>query len=480
MRKQDIYQLIGSLSATEKKVFKEKYAGKGELNFIRLFDCIAKGEACNDEEVREVFAGGNFLKHLHKTKAYLYDALLDTLLTPLNESYQRLQIFRKLQFAEVLQSRKLMEQAEATLLDALEMAKETDELELELFILNELLVLQSFLHKKQTYLTDLNDAQQKIAEYIKYRDFFVAVLDAYNNRGKKSEKSAEQFSNHPFLTSAPEFKAARGKRVFEAAKGLVYTVQKKYDIALQSNYSVVGLLKGGAHASSSRELGFINSVFNIYLAQRDLHISYAEPLKMLEDFKPHSRLAKSQRFVCLSRIKLQNYLDEKESGKHSALVDWVVKELKENASLLNELDLVKLWFALASVLLKAKDYNNALDYLFQINNSKEAKENRTIIYRVTQLYQLIAYYELGEFERLANALRNYKYYQKTDDSFYLIEKETAAFLGKVLNVPDKKQRGKLKEEFAAQLYDSAKNDLRAGLAYLESISWVKRLPVLNA
>ncbi len=480
MRKQDIYQLIGSLSATEKKVFKEKYATKGELNFIRLFDCIAKGQARTDEEVREVFAGENFLKHLHKTKAYLYDGLLDTLLTPLNENYRRLQILRKLQLAEVLQSRKLLDQAENALLEALEMAKESDELELELFVVNELSVIQSFLHKKQTYLKELNEAQQKIAEYIKYRDFFATVLEAYNNRGKKMPSSVEQFAEAPLFKPPLEFKGARGKQAYETCRSLVNVVRKKYELALEGNLIIGELMKKTMHRSSSTEVGYVNSLFNIYLTQRDSGKPYSETLKLIEDFKPYGRMAKSQRFVCLARIKLQSYLDEKEPGYPSTLLDWVKKELKENESLLNELDMVKLRFALASVLLKAQDYSTALDYLFQINNSKEAKENRTIIYRVTQLYQLIAYYESGEFERLANALRNYKYYQKTDDSFYLIEKETAAFLSRVLNVPDKKQRLKLKQEFAAQLYDSAKNELRAGLAYLESISWVKRLPVLSA
>ncbi len=82
MRKQDIYRLIDSLSAVEKKVFKEKYASSSDGNFVRLFDAIATGEVRDDDGARAKFAGENFLKHLHKTKAYLYEALLETLLIP--------------------------------------------------------------------------------------------------------------------------------------------------------------------------------------------------------------------------------------------------------------------------------------------------------------------------------------------------------------------------------------------------------------
>lgn len=440
---------------------------------MRLFEAIATGEASDDEQVREKFKSENFINHLHKTKGYLYEALLETLLNPLQSNYIRLQILKKLEFAEVLVSRKMMDQAEEQLLEAYDMAVENGEVELELLLCTELSSLQFHLHNSQTYIDKLYSAHLKMEEYLAHNKFYVRLIDAYSKRGKPGAVSAEQLVTDPLFTSAAEPESIKARRIKEVCRSLIYTVQKEYDLALKSNYKILSLTEGLERLSPLREIGFINAVFNICHARQGQKLAFDKEMKMLEDFKPYSLWGKSHHFICLSRVKLLEKLGKEKVADSTQLVEWTINGIKENESILNEVDLVKIWFPLASLLLKEKKYDQALDFLYKINNSKEAKEKRTIIYRGTQLYQLIAYYEMGDLDRLSGMLRNYKYYQKKDDSFYLIEKEVAGFLTEAMSIADKKEKQLLKAEFTRHLYENHATHLRSGLAYLENISWIK-------
>jgi hypothetical protein len=473
MRKQDLYELILSLTPAEKKVFKEKNAGKSEGNFIRLFDAIASGKAEKDEDLRKLFEGEAFLSHLHKTKAYLYEALLDTLLISAKASFSRLQILQKLEHAEVLLSRKMISQAEDVLVYSLEMARKCGEQELALFIATELSNLQTFVHEPQSYRSDLQAIQDQTEEQIMYSRFYLQLLDAYSQRGKKGAISVEQFADHPLLNPMKTPVGIKAQRTKEACKSLVYTVQKKYNLALQSNLHLIHLTQGLEQVSAVREVGFVNLLFNIYNTQQNQQANFTDIVAKLESFKPYSRWGKSQHFVCLSRIKLSNHLNEPNATGGHQLIKWVINGLKENEGLMGELELIKIHFSIAAVLLKHRDFSRALDHLLVINNSKEARDKRTIIYRVAQIYQLIAYYELSEYDTLSTKLRNYKYYQKTDDSFFLIEQATHGFLNKAINEKDKKRLFALKEELTNTLLAVDKTDLRTGLAYLQNIGWIQ-------
>lgn len=440
---------------------------------MRLFDAIAGGEATDDEEVREKFKSENFVNHLHKTKAYLYEALLETLLNPLQSNFIRLQILKKLEFAEVLLSRKMIEQAEEQLLEAYAMAVENGEVELELLLCNELSVIQIHIHKSQIHIEKLYGAHSKMEEYLAHNKLYVSLIDAYSKRGKPGAVPVEQLANDPLFTSKAEPESIKARRIKEVCRSLIYTVQKEYELALKSNYKILSLTTGLEQLSPLREIGCINAIFNICHTRQSQKLAFDEEMKMLEDFKPYSLWGKSHRFICLSRIKLLEKLGKEKVTDSAQLVEWTINGIKENEPFLSEVDLVKIWFSLASLLLKEKRYDHALDFLYKINNSKEAKEKRTIIYRGTQLYQLIAYYEMGDLDRLSGMLRNYKYYQKKDDSFYLIEKEVAGFLTKAMSIADKKEKQLLKDDFARNLYENHATHLRSGLAYLENISWIK-------
>lgn len=472
MKKDDLYVLINTLTATEKKLFKEKYAAKADTNFVRLFDAIAKGEIKNDADAKKYFSGENLTINFSNTKSYLYNALLAILHEQLQPKYARLRILQQIEYAETLLSRKLSQQAEDLLLAALAEAQETEEFELEQLIIWNLVNILATLQHGQQYLQIAKKIDEKVQEDKQLKVLFYEAHHLYLQRGKKEASNILAFSKHPLLNAQKKYISKKAQASAETLKSLLYTVERNYAVALKSNLRLVELKQPISHAYVLSEIGYINALYNAGLTATSAGKSMDAILRQLEMFEPISKWASSNQFVCLLRLKLNNYITGNRNAEGKKLLKWIETELPLHQNELNEAELIKLHISIAGLCLKEQEYNRALDYLLLFSQSKIAKENRPVIYRVAMLYQLIAHYEMKNFEWLATTLRNYKYFQQTNDSFYLIEKHTFEFLNKAVRLPDDKTRKAAKAEFENELKQAATKEHKSGMAYLENVGWV--------
>ena len=80
-----LFNLIKSLSKGEKQYFKKFssiHTGKENHYYMRLYDEIEKqteNGVYDEEKIKKTFAGEKFVKQLHVTKNYLFNAILRSL-----------------------------------------------------------------------------------------------------------------------------------------------------------------------------------------------------------------------------------------------------------------------------------------------------------------------------------------------------------------------------------------------------------------
>ncbi|MCD6023663.1 MAG: hypothetical protein K0Q91_579 [Fibrobacteria bacterium] len=80
MKKEALFDLIGSLSAGEKKYFRLSSTHPGKsTRYLELFDAIESGRARNDKELRSQFSAGSEESQFHVLKNYLAESLLKRL-----------------------------------------------------------------------------------------------------------------------------------------------------------------------------------------------------------------------------------------------------------------------------------------------------------------------------------------------------------------------------------------------------------------
>ena len=79
-KKNSLFELIKSLSASEKRYFKGSIPGGNEpRNYMRLFDAIDKMHTYDEREIKRRFRGDKFINQIHVMKIYLHDSIMKSL-----------------------------------------------------------------------------------------------------------------------------------------------------------------------------------------------------------------------------------------------------------------------------------------------------------------------------------------------------------------------------------------------------------------
>src|SRR5687767_7264081 len=79
-KKNSLFDLIKSLSASEKRHFTSSIAdGSEPKNYMKLFNAIDKMQAYDEQAIRQKFKRDKFVNQLHVMKIYLHDCIMKSL-----------------------------------------------------------------------------------------------------------------------------------------------------------------------------------------------------------------------------------------------------------------------------------------------------------------------------------------------------------------------------------------------------------------
>ena len=183
-KRDDLFQLIQSMSKSEKRYFKmeSKKAGNKTSNHIKLFDAINNLEEYDEEILKKKLKKEKFIDHLSAEKRYLYQAVLRSIRNYRGDQSTFAQIKTMVIDANYLLERSLHDQAAKILDKAAKLAAKIDD-SVSLLEIN--LTRQEFSrnYKKKEH-------QQEIEALMKDKDEIVELLltkleirDIYNKIG---------------------------------------------------------------------------------------------------------------------------------------------------------------------------------------------------------------------------------------------------------------------------------------------------------
>ncbi len=119
----DLFQLIRSLTPSEKGYYK-KYVAKGNgKKYLKLFDAINGMEKYDEEKLKKKFR--KELSNFSASKNYLYESILETLRSNSKNAVEYGNVHRWLEYGSWLYDRKLFSQMPGVLRKGLELAKQT-------------------------------------------------------------------------------------------------------------------------------------------------------------------------------------------------------------------------------------------------------------------------------------------------------------------------------------------------------------------
>lgn len=494
VRSRNLYELIKSLTKSEKRYFKVQISGSGngdDKKIIQLFDEINNQDEFDEEKILERNIG--FKKEqLSNLKAYLYQKILQSIRQYNASKIPEIRIREQIDYAHILFNKRNYDQGLECLKNAKKLAQEFDQLELLLDIINmeKSAIMPTIdnsnnVAKIDKIIAEVEQINSKINKINSFSNLAIKLNSLYTKSGYIKDENELLTIKELFYTHLPFYKESElslSEKIhlyklhigfnfyiqdFESgyifSKKLVETLENspsylKKDLA---NYtkSLNTLLAAQYKLSKYKEFIFTFDKFKKLLASQTGEIN--ENLKIT--FEKYYYTHEINRYFMLGEFNagINNLLDDKENR----LIN-LVKILDKHSQLIFQ-------YKIACMYVGASDYRNALKWLNEIINISE-DSLREDIHCFTRMLNLICHYELGNFDVINYYIRStYRFLLKKDD-LHQFQKSILNFLRTLTRIPNKEE---LKLKFSGlkdQLLplENSRYEKRA-FVYFDIISWLE-------
>lgn len=492
----ELFQLIKSLSKTEKGYFK-KYASThiiGEKNnYMKLFEAIDKQKIYNEAAIKSKFAKETFIKHLPSEKNYLSDLILRSLTSYSTKVSTEFKIKQLLLQIEVLFKKSLYKHCKKLINKAKELAYQYDHNVLLLNILNwEKIVMQSELYvlKTEKTIDDLFKEEQLIIEKVQSTSEFWK-LAAQTYRLYTAKGTAR---NDDEVTAFGTF--VENKHPWNVRQTLPYLAKiYRYNAYGFYYYSINDFKKSYTCVQKELALWDTNpiqikehtSLYALALSNMVLTCGrlrkYKERLTYIEKIRAIPRLwintayedMDSKIFLRLCVFETDTYYKTGEYEKGIALVPKIEEGIKEfGDKLIQKRALLTLYFNISYLYFIAGDYSKALHWQNKILNHPYIDFGLDIIC-FSKILNLLIHFEMKNDLLLEYVVKSTYRFLDKNNSLYKLEATILNFIRKKLpEINSQKKRiesfKKLKEDYIENSKDPNQSGL---LDYFDFPEWIQ-------
>ncbi len=439
----DLFQLIKSMSRTEKRYFKVD-AQKGSSSYIKLFDALNSMDEYDEERLQKKLKGEGFLNRLGTEKNYLYYAILKSMRSYWSEKSAYSRIKEMILNANYLLDRGLYEQSGKMLKKAKKLAIEFEQpasvleinkLErtvysnLELWSLND--KVEKLVAEKKKAMELLNqEMQYSDSKYLIFSNFVrqKQLIDESKILELKSEFSLEKIKEE-------EIESTHAKYEFHQAKNIYFQLLGQFDKAFDSQAKVIEWWEANSEYKKEEFPKFITDLSNFISAsfsnQRfDLIPSIIDKI---EKEVPENFHGERIKFQNLALFKLVHFLNEGEFEAARKYIDTIESKFgkyyidkKFRASIFGNISI--LYFIL-------EQFQNCNKWISKMIEYKRVKE-RQDVQRFIRVLKIICHYELDELDEFDNSCRATLRYIEgtTTEKTKTIEYEVIHYLKKISSV----------------------------------------------
>ncbi|MEY3237978.1 MAG: hypothetical protein RI883_2079 [Bacteroidota bacterium] len=492
--KEGLFELIKSLSKSEKRYFKlisSRHTIGDENNYVRLFDYIAKQDEYNEEAVFKEFKNEAFLNRFSITKKRLYDHVLSALDAFYTSTSIDAQIYKYMHSAEILYTKSLYEQCGRILRSAEKFAEKHERHTLILEIRRKKKKLLENNGYSDVTVEDLKEIEVKDGAILKelelYNQLWKIKSDLFfqlSRKGKaRSDEEKEQFNlifkrlpenlkttemafdsaylyNH--IRSAYWFASGNLEKSFIYIKANLLTFELREGVIETNLNSYFSLLTNAIYVSE--ELGYHKDSSLLLKKLKEIPDNYA--LEQNEDLQ-------IKLFASTSSIELSILTHKGEYQKAYNLIESIEKNLKLYGEKISPVRKAFIQFKIATIKLGQKDFSGALKWINSILNDTELDESEDIL-SYTHILDLLAHLELNHNEFLPYSLKSTLRFLKSRNRLYSFEKAFLQFVSKRIKCTNTIDAEELWNELYKEL-SSIKEDSFEGLAveYFDFISWAE-------
>jgi len=485
-----LFQLIQSLERSEKRNFKlyiTRNTGSSDLKIVQLFDAL-DGMKQYDEEGLLKKNPTLQKQQLSNLKAHLYREILASLRLLKQDENIDLQIHEQLDFARILYNKGLYLQS----LKLLEKVKEFSKTNNQTTYLQQIL----FLEKKIEMLhitRSLQNRADELSEEVEEVNRRVELIGELSNlslklyswyiknghaRNDEDRIKIEKFLEHPAIEAAQTEKGFYERLYLYQCYCWQAFITQQFLSYYRYSQKWVDLFHANEKMIPIETISYIKGLHNLLGAHFDLrnYQKFNEVIQELEDFMQTPVVQQNmnnqlQTFIYLytSRINSHFMMGTFTEGLH--LVPFIEEKLKEYELFLDRHRVLVFYYKFASLYFGCGQYEESIDYLNKIIQWKV--DLRTDLQCYARLLNLIAHYELGNFDLLQYLLKSVYRFMYKMQNLSVVEEKIFGFLRQAMRL-NPKEIQPLFEQLLRDLKPLEKsNTANRAFMYLDIISWLE-------
>ncbi|GAC1587763.1 MAG: hypothetical protein NVS3B19_06990 [Ginsengibacter sp.] len=483
-----LFQLIHSLQKSEKRNFKlyvNRNSANNDLKVIQLFDAL-EGMSTYDEELLLKKSTSITKQQLSNIKAHLYKQVLASL--RLLENNIDVLLHEQIDNARILYNKGLYIQSLKVLEKCKEVAKSNNQISLLVQVLflekkiETLHITRSLKERANQLITESDEVNEHLVKITRLSNLSLHLYSWYINSGHaRNEKEEREIEDYFQKYLTDDLKNASGfyEKLYLYQSYTWYAFLRQ-DFIMYYRYTQhwVDLFKEEPKMIAIETAHYIKGVHNLLNAHFTVrnYPKFQEELSHFETFAISEIVNENdnniiQVFVYLYIAKINEHFLYGTFREGIEMVPVITQKLKEYSLHLDMHRILVFYYKIASLYFGAGDYSNTIEYLNKIINWKV--DLRTDLQCYSRLLNLIAHYEIGNFDLLEYLIKSVYRFMAKMENLSLVEEEMFRFLRKSFQLSPRK----MKPEFEKLLdrlrqLETSRFETRA-FVYLDVISWLE-------
>lgn len=480
-RKENLYKLISSLSKAEKRHFKISVSSSaGNSNYIKLFDAIDKQVIYDEVEIKKKFANEKFVKQLHVTKNYLAKLILKSLRNYHSFVSIEAELNIHVRNIEILYRRDLLDQCEAEIKRAENIADEYEKfswlLQLMVWKRKVLMAMTSGVASSEVLDAILNKEKEAILKRERINEYWqliARISDVFKGKLKWNVITHRKIFQNIKLANSLQarilfyhlhytYNVTNGKSA-EAGKVLTRLINyiEKYPYRIQDDPSsyITAMNNKIGHLLTDKDYKPVPALLNKIRSVPDkygLKDSSSITVKLMLRYY---------------NIELEMFRDLKRWDEGVSKISEVKTYLEKVNDSVPDMYRILFYYQFAYIYFRKNLYSEALKWTNEILYGKFT-ETREDILSYARFLNLIIHFEMKNIYVLRYAVESTRRFLKKKRTLLDYEKVLLKFFAKIstsLRENHKLLLLKLNNELFSSTDERKKNDI---LDYLDFDSWI--------
>lgn len=477
-KKTQLYELIGRMTASEKRYFKlNSHWKSSDKDYLHLFECLEKQKTYNEEKLIAYMASKGFSGQLHVCKNYLSQLILKSLRNFHAKISKDAEIKERLRSVEILYRKELYAHCmeEISRAEKLSKSYQNDLMLMDVLSWKRRLILSWKPEKMEEVKQVLEEEKEACESYREMQNYWDLMLNTQNVARDKAKKMLE----HPLLAEGKEIKLLQAS---------VFADQIRYQLKIMSGDSKAApdvlrnslkKMEGFPHRVKESPGAYINALNNL-LSYNVYSKNYEEVHWLLDKIKHVADTfgiqKKDKLFLKLQlrsyNIELEMYRDRKELDKASVLIEELESFLERSRKNIPDSYALLFWFQFANIFFMQANFSAALK---QVNHIMDApfRNLRKDLNLYSRWLNLFIHLEMKNYMVLRYYIDSVRRYTKKVRQMDAQEKILLRFMIDLSQTAEKEHKQsyeKLQEDlFASKLEKQHQNVLD----YIDVAYWLK-------